>query len=60
MTEITQVLLILIIFAGHVKLYIDTGYQIPPELEKYYEEMPVGFAAFYDNGKFVKYLDLRQ
>jgi len=58
--EFIQVTLILIILAGHVKLYIDTGYLLPPELEKYYEEMPVGFAAFYDNGKFVKYIDLKQ
>lgn len=59
MTEIVQVILILIILAGHVKLYIDTGYQIPPELQKYYETIPPGHAALYDNGKFICYLDLR-
>lgn len=60
MTEITQTILILIILAGHVKLYFDTGYTVPPELKKYYVDMPFGYAELWDNGKFVKYLDLRQ
>lgn len=59
MTEFVQVTLILIILAGHVKLYFDTGYIVPPELQVYYEVMPPGHAAFYDNGKFIKYIDLR-
>ena len=45
--------------AAHVKLYIDTGYQVPDELKIYYDVMPAGHAAFYDNGKFIKYIDLR-
>lgn len=59
MLELYQITLILIILAGHVKLYIDTGYQVPPELKKYYETLPPGHAALYDNGIFVCYLDLR-
>ena len=59
MTELIQTLLILIIAYGHVKLYLDTGNQIPPELKKYYQAMPHGFAEFWDNGKFVSYIDLR-
>lgn len=60
MIELVQITLILIIVAGHVKLYIDTGYQVPPELKKYYEDVPFGYAEFWDNGKFIKYIDLRQ
>lgn len=59
MIKITQTILILIILAAHVKLYIDTGYEVPPELKIYYDVMPPGHAAFYDNGKFIKYIDLR-
>ena len=60
MTEIAQIILILIITYGHVKLYIDTGYQVPPELKGYYVDKPFGYAAFFDNGKFVNHIDLRQ
>ena len=60
MVEITQAILILIILAGHVKLYFDTGYIVPPELKKYYVDMPFGYAELWDNGKFVGYIDLRQ
>jgi len=59
MTELIQTLLILLIAYGHVKLYIDTGRQIPDDLRKYYVDMPYGFAELWDNGKFVCYLDLR-
>jgi hypothetical protein len=59
MIETIQTILILIIFAGHVKLAIDTVPQPPPELKKYYHKMPYGFAEFWDNGKFVGYIDLR-
>ena len=59
MIELVQVLLILLIAFGHVKLYLETAVTIPPELKKYYQAMPHGFAEFWDNGKFVSYIDLR-
>jgi hypothetical protein len=59
MTELIQTLLILIILYGHIKLYIDTAESFPPDLEKYYVNMPYGFAELWDNGKFIKYIDLR-
>lgn len=59
MRETIQIALLLVILAAHIKLYIDTGYQVPAELKIYYDVMPPGHAAFYDNGKFIKYIDLR-
>lgn len=60
MIEFIDTLFILLFLVGHVKLYIDTGYRVPPELKKYYQDMPFGYAELWDNGKFVKYIDLRQ
>jgi hypothetical protein len=52
MIEFTQILLLVVIFAGHVKLALDT-----PSLAV--TERQQGFAEFWVDGRFVKYIDLR-
>ena len=62
MTQLIQIALIALIAYGHIKLYIDGGASVTPakNLVHYDNRRPYGFAAFFDNGKFIKYLDLRQ
>ena len=52
MIEFTQILLIAVIFVGHVKLALDA-----PSLAV--SERQQGFAEFWVDGRFVKYIELR-
>ena len=51
MIEFTQILLILAVVAGHVKLACEPSLNLV--------ERRQGFAEFWVGGRFVKYIDLR-
>lgn len=51
MIEFTQILLLAVIFAGHVKLALEQPLSLV--------ETRQGFAEFWVDGRFVKYIDLR-
>jgi hypothetical protein len=51
MIELAQILLISVIFAGHISLLFERPLSIV--------ERQQGFAEFYIDGRFVKYIDLR-
>jgi hypothetical protein len=58
-TEFLQFSFIALVAFGHVKLYLDDGVRAPLSPIKY-SRIPYGIATFWDSGKFVKYIDLRQ
>ena len=57
MIELARFSLIALIAYGHIKLYFDDALPLAPVR---YNQVPYGYAAFWDSGKFVKYIDLRQ
>jgi len=58
MIELARFSLFALIAYGHIKLYFDDGKRLSPV--KFNNRRPYGFAEFWDGGRFVSYIDLRQ